>query len=464
MHQPLYKDPLTGEYLMPWALLHGTKDYYDMAAILDEFPEVHQTFNLVPSLIEQLNDYAAGRATDTYRSLSLKPAQKLTRADKAFLLKNFFQANWDNMIRPVGRYWELLRKRGASNEPDAIETALRYFSGQEYLDLQTLFNLVWIDPEIIRRDRFLTDLLLKGKSYTEAEKTGLLDKQIEIIKMILPKYRELYDKGIVELTTSPYYHPIMPLLNDSDSAKVAMPYAAMPRERFLHPEDAAAQLKKGMALFEAAFGRRPKGLWPPEGSVSFEVLPMIREEGIDWIASDEEILANTLRKPVRRDPAGHCHDPLIYKPYTVPAGDGQLAVFFRDHVISDRIGFDYAKMRPEDSADELVARLMHIRGLVNDPSDHIVPIILDGENAWENYRNDGRDFLVALYSKLSRHPHLQCVTFSEFMANGGLKGQERLQWLYPGSWINHNFKVWIGHAEDNTAWDYISAARDALVK
>ena len=131
MHQPLYKDPITGEYVMPWALLHATKDYYDMAAILEEFPDIHQTFNVVPCLIEQINDYASGRANDAYRSITLKTAAELTGGDREFLLRNFFQANWENMIRPLPGYWELLRRRGPSNLPDDIRQALRYFNDQD---------------------------------------------------------------------------------------------------------------------------------------------------------------------------------------------------------------------------------------------------------------------------------------------------------------------------------------------
>lgn len=460
MHQPLYKDPFTEEYVLPWVLLHCTKDYYDMVSILDAFPAVHQTINLVPCLITQINDYASGSVKDLYRGVSLKPASKLTREDKIFILKNFFQANWENMIKPVPRYWELLRRRGTSNALDDLQPVLRYFREQDYLDLQVLFNLVWIDPSIRNSDEFLSRLSGKGRGFTEDEKAILLTKQIEIARRILPKYSEMMDRGAIEVSTSPYYHPIMPLLFDSDSAKTAMPEATLPKRRFSHPEDVRAQIEKGIRLYMETFGRMPKGLWPSEGSVSAEILPVVAAEGIEWLATDEEILSQTLKRPIRRDSAGNCHDGFLYTPYSIDAGAKKLSILFRDHVLSDLIGFDYARMDPDAAADDFISRLAHIYNLFEHPEEHVVPIILDGENAWENYRNDGWDFLTALYTRLSGHPRFSCVTISEFLAK--THHRENLKWLYPGSWINHNFKIWIGHTEDNTAWDYISDARNAL--
>ncbi len=462
MHQPLYKDPATGEYTLPWVLFHATKDYYDMAAILEEFPDVHQTFNVVPCLIEQLNEYSSGKALDKYRELSKKPASRLTRDDKAFIIQYFFQANWDYMIKPLPRYWELLKKRGASDSKDEIQHVLRYFTEEDYQDLQVLFNLVWIDPVIRDRDPFLSSLYSKGAGFTEAEKLELLDKQIEIVGTVLPKYREMMDKGIIEVSTTPYYHPIMPLLCDSFSAKEAMPDLTLPKERFMHPEDAERQIDKGIALYEQTFGRKPKGMWPSEGSVSMDILPIVTGAGIEWLASDEEILSNSLKRPIRRDTHGNCYDPFLYKAYSIDADGKKVSLLFRDHVLSDLIGFDYAKMDAEAASNDMVTRLNHIYDMLEEPENHIVSIILDGENAWEHFKNDGRDFLTALYSKLSGHHKLRCVTISEFLEDNGYR--EGLNWLYPGSWISHNFKIWIGHVEDNTAWDYIAEARGTLAK
>ena len=461
MHQPLYKDPITEEYTMPWVLFHGTKDYYDMVSILEEFPRVHQTFNIVPCLIEQLLEYGSGRANDRYRNVSAKPSSELTREDKTFILQYFFQANWEHMIKPLPRYQELLRKRGYSITGEDIPSVLRYFSERDYLDLQVLFNLVWIDPAIRSDDEFLSSLYAKGGGFTEEEKERLLEKQLEIIRMILPKYKELQDKGIIEVSTTPYYHPIMPLLCDSFSAREAMPHAVLPKERFVHPEDAKEQLRRGVAIYKEAFGVSPRGIWPSEGSVSMDILPLLAGEDIQWFATDEEILSNTLKRPIRRDSSGNCYDAFLYRPYSIDSNGKSLSAVFRDHVLSDLIGFDYAKMDPVAAADDMVRRLVHIHGMLEDPEAHIVNIILDGENAWEHYRNDGRDFLVALYSKLADHP-LRSVTVGEFLSN--TRHRDHLNWIYPGSWINHNFKIWIGHAEDNAAWDYIATVRAELVE
>ena len=463
MHQPLYKDPFTGEYILPWVRLHAIKDYYDMAAILEGFPSIHQTFNIVPSLIEQINDYADGRASDRFLAMTLKPSSDLTPEDKIFILKNFFLANWEYMIKPFHGYWDLLKKRGFYQTDEDMDNVLRYFSEQDFLDIQVLFNLAWIDPSIRESDRFLKSLAEKGKGFTEEDKKKLMAKQEEIIRQVLPKYRELEGKGIIELTTSPYYHPILPLLCDSHSAKDAMPWVELPQKRFMCHEDAAEQVKKGIRLHQDTFGRKPKGMWPSEGSVSEAIIPIIAGEGVNWIATDEEILSESLKIAIRRDENGHCLAPeILYRPYYV-TGDGKsLAIIFRDRILSDLVGFVYATWDAEKAADDFIDRLTRIHSSLENPEHSLVSIILDGENAWEYYKNDGRDFLNELYRRLSDSQLFRLVTVSEYldMCPSG----SNLPMLFSGSWINHNFKIWIGHSEDNTAWDYLKDARDALVE
>ncbi|MBI5048400.1 MAG: hypothetical protein HZB54_05595 [Deltaproteobacteria bacterium] len=463
MHQPLYKDPFTGEYILPWVRLHGTKDYYDMVAILEDFPSLHQTFNLVPSLIEQINDYADGRASDKFLNLTLKPPSDLTLEDKVFIVNNFFLANWECMIRPFHGYWELLKKRGFYHHEEDMDNTLRYFSEQDFMDLQVLFNLAWIDTSIRETDRFLKGLVEKGRGFTEEDKEKLIAKQQDIIKRILPKYREMEEKGIVEISTSPYYHPILPLLCDSHSAKMAMLGVELPQKRFTCPEDAVEQVRRGIKLHQETFGRKPKGMWPSEGSVSEAVVPIMANQGINWIATDEEILENSLGRVIRRDSSGHCLDPaILYKPYHTEAGEKKLSIVFRDHVLSDLVGFVYTTWKAEKAAEDFIGRLSKIHDSLEDPEACLVSIILDGENAWEYYKNDGRDFLTALYARLSNNQLFKLVTVSEHLNNHPSKDQ--LPMLYSGSWINHNFKIWIGHSEDNTAWDYLKDARDALIE
>ncbi len=463
MHQPLYKDPVTSDFILPWVLFHGTKDYYDMVAILEEFPEIHQSFNLVPSLIEQIKDYCSPSVKDRYRQVSLKKASQLTQEDKYFMLDRFFQSNWERMVNPVEQYREMLKLRGFSSAHEDLIVALRFFTEQDYLDLQVLFNLSWIDPMHIINDPWLAGLVKKGRGFSEQDKATLLKKQIEIMQSILPKYAEMRGKGIVELTTSPYYHPILPLLCDSDSAKEGSPDISLPRKRFIHPEDAREQIRKAVLLHKETFGVLPDGMWPSEGSVSMEMAPLVAEAGIKWIGTDEEILSRSLNKPILRSSNGVCMDGLIYRPYSLDTQHGELGVVFRDKVLSDLIGFEYSQMDADKAVADFMTRLSQIHQNLDDPDSHLVNIILDGENAWEYYENDGRDFLRLLYKTLTEDDRINCVTPGEFFASGKVT-PEKIERIHSGSWINHNFNIWIGHAEDNAAWDMISEARAALVE
>jgi alpha-amylase/alpha-mannosidase (GH57 family) len=456
MHQPYYKDPFTGIYRLPWVRLHGTKDYLDMVEIIEDFPEIKQTFNLVPSLLQQLNDYAENNATDAYLDLTLRKASELTDADKVFILENFFLANWDNMIRPFPRYYELLVKRGFRFTKGELIRTIKYFSDNDFLDLQVLFNLCWIDPLFRSRDPFFSELVRRGKNYTEEEKKILVDKQYEILREIIPKYRELNAKGQIELSASPFYHPILPLLWDTDLAKVAMPNVRLPRKRFSNPEDASRQVKDALEYFEKIFGYRPTGMWPSEGSVCEDILRILNSEGIKWVATDEEVLARSLEKGLRNS-SGNIIDPSgFYRPYTF----SDVSIFFRDHKLSDLIGFVYSGLEPKVAADDLVNRLLNIHSSVSHNRPHVVPIILDGENAWEHFKNDGHDFLHFLYERLSKEKRLKAVTISEYLR---YDSGERLQRLHAGSWINANYSIWIGHEEDNTAWDYLTDTRADLL-
>ncbi len=280
MHQPYYKDPATDIYRLPWVRLHGTKDYLDMLEILKDFPAIKQNFNLVPSLLEQLRDYTDNSARDSFLDATRKRASDLSLDDKLFVLENFFLANWENMIKPFPRYYELLLKRGTHFIRADLIRMVKYFSEADFLDLQVLFNLCWIDPFFRENDPFLKTLVEKERNYTEDEKSVLIEKQMEILKRIIPAYREMAATGQVELSLSPFYHPITPLLCDTDIARVAMPGVNLPRRRFACPEDAQKQIELGIAYFEKVFHYRPAGMWPSEGSVSEEVLRIMSSFGI----------------------------------------------------------------------------------------------------------------------------------------------------------------------------------------
>ncbi len=456
MHQPYYKDPETGVYRLPWVRLHGVKDYLDMVTILEDFPDLRQTVNLVPSLIEQLTDYVEHDATDVYLDLTRRRPEDLSAADRTFIIENFFLANWDTMIKPFPRYHELLTRRGVRYSRDDLARLLRTFTDPDLRDLQALFNLTWIDPSLRKKDPLLAELVRKGKDFSEEDIELIIAKQFEIMRKIIPTYRMMQEAGNIEISVSPFYHPILPLLCNTDVAKIAMPNVQLPAMRFSHPEDAVQQIRTGIAFYERTFGRRPAGMWPSEGSVSEEVVRTIGAEGISWVATDEEVLARSLGRPLR-SPEGYVADPqALYAPHRF----GGVSLFFRDRKLSDLIGFDYSRVNPEKAAEDLVGRLIQIKYSLPRDRACIVPIILDGENAWEHYPNDGHDFLNALYRRLSSDGRLKTITFSEYLRDHG-PGAE-LHRLHAGSWIYGNFAIWIGHEEDNLAWDYLTRTREDL--
>ncbi len=459
MHQPFYKDLVTGQYVLPWVRLHAIKDYYDMVAILDGFGDIKQTFNLVPSLLEQMNEYSNGTAIDRHLSVTTKHPNDLSQEEKVFILQNFFMANWDTMVHPYKRYNDLLLKRGRFVTLDDIKSVAKRFTDQEFLDLQVWFNLTWFGHIYKTKDPVIRSLLEKGKNFTEEDKTSLLNKQKELISMVIPKYKELQQKKQIEITVTPYYHPILPLLIDTNSAKVALPSIKLPQNRFRHPEDAAYQVNEAVKYMQDQFGSSPVGMWPSEGSVSEEILPIVNRAGIKWIATDEEVLVRSLgRSDVRTRTMSSSE---LFIPYHLKRDDCELDIIFRDHNLSDLVGFMYSKWGPKDAASDLITHLKNIKdSLPDDGKNYLVSIILDGENAWEYYRNNGWDFLTELYTRLSNDPDIRTVRVRDFLAEN--PPEKQLPHLFSGSWINHNFRVWIGHEEDNKAWDYLNSARMAL--
>ncbi len=462
MHQPYYKDLKSGQYQMPWVRLHGLKDYYDMVAVLDHFPQIRSTFNLVPSLIEQIQDYAQNEAYDEHLVLTQRPAKDLTDVEKEKILAGFFSCSFQTMIYPHPRFYQLYEKRG--EDLQNLKSKIREFDAQDFLDLQVWSNLVWIDP-IFKTDPLILHLLKKGRGFTEEEKGTLILKQREILGNVLPKYKELQDKGQIEITFSPYFHPIAPLICDTEIAKLALPHIQLPQEKFSHPEDVEAQIDQGIRLYEQTFGRKPKGMWPSEGSVSEQIIPLVEKFGVKWIATDEEILFLTLRMGKGRGSRAIPKDAnVLYKPYKMAVENNELFILFRDHTLSDLIGFVYSSWDAEEAADDFIQRLHRIRENIpkEELPNSVVTIILDGENCWEYYKNDGHDFLSALYSKLSEDKLLRTTTVSDFLQKSGKP--HKLSHLFAGSWINHNFRIWIGHPEDNLAWDLLKKTRDALVE
>lgn len=453
MHQPCYKDLHTNRYHLPWVRLHGIKSYYDMGRIVEEVNAARVTFNFVPSLLEQLSDYADGIGTDIYLEHTLKHPSDLSREEKIFLLSNFFHAHPDHMIRPYPRYAELEAMRG---NPYRVGERVDQWTSQDYLDLQVWFNLTWFGQTVKDHDEEIQGLIRKGRGYSVADKERIIVKQREVLKEVVPLYRRLTESGRIELTTTPYYHPILPLLCNTDEARNSMPGAPLPKTRFAYPEDADAQIRGALAYHEAMFGRRPRGMWPSEGSVSDAALDLIARNGVVWTASDENILMNTLRRSGREI---HGRD-YLYQPYLWESEGGQLAVFFRDHLVSDLIGFVYHRWFTPDAIGDFLYRLSNLSRELPQDRPNLLCIILDGENAWEYYYRQGYDFLTGIYRGLGEHPELEMVTFSEYLWRHPIG--ERTTRIYPGSWINADFGTWIGQPAKNRAWEYLARTRRDL--
>ena len=461
-HQPFYKGPDSGIYLLPWVRMHAVKDYYDMAAMLTNYPGIRATFNLVPSLLLQLEEYAAGKAVDSYMLVAAKNAQDLTDADKDFLLRRFFDANWNNVIKRYPRYWELLQKRGTSGDDAEIARAISTFSVQDFRDLQLWFDLAWFDPDVQRDDPEIKKLMTKGQGFTEEDKLIVHDKQLRIIGNVIGIYKKLQESGVIEIITSPYYHPILPLLDNVENARIASPELELPSEGFHHPDDAVAQLQRAATYYQELFGCSPRGLWPSEQAVGNSVAAAAAQAGFSWMVSNEGILAKALGIRLRDGSDKVVRPDLLYQPYYVNAGSGrQTAIIFRDQHLSDKIGFTYSGMSAAAAAEDLVSYLHAVRDALGARAgSSLVTIALDGENAWEYYPNDGKDFFDAIYTKISEDAVLRTVTVSEYLDRH--PPVEAIDNLHTGSWISDNLETWIGEGEENKAWNYLSKARDAL--
>lgn len=463
-HQPYYPDDLGGENPMPWVRLHGTKDYWGMAMHLKEVPEMHCTINLVPSLLSQLLAYTERGRDDTHLRVSRTPADGLSKDDLAYLLDNFFMVHADQMIRPYPRYLELYQKRGMHVE--SAERAMRRFNKHDIIDLQCWNNLTWIHPIAFEQDAELAEFRRQGRGWTEQEKLWLLDKQMELLRQVVPLHRELAERGQLELTTTPFYHPILPLLKDKRLARRAMPDVNLPKLLDSYPEDAKVHIHRAVEFHEKLFGQKPRGMWPSEGSVAQSIIPDIESNGIQWIATDEEILSCSTDGWVSRDGNGFLRNPeMLYRPWRVEERGHQLQIVFRDHAMSDQFGFHYQRFSPQHAVDDFMGKIEAIGHATGGNVGHrpsLVSIVLDGENCWEYYPNGGVDFLRALYHRIVQHPKITPRRVSDYLQRW--PATDKVGHLFPGSWIQHNFGIWIGHHECNRAWDLLTETRAHLVE
>jgi starch synthase len=441
MHQPYYKDDLTSTYLLPWVRLRSAKDYYKMPALLDGYPKIRATFNLVPSLLAQIEDYGKEESVDLFLNLSRRNAAELSAEEREFLLRWMRESPRALRVQQSPRYLEL-----ASRPADA------QFTTADIRDLQVWFNLAWCDPVWVESDPRLAELKRKDRDFSEGDKQPLFTAQLDMMAKVIPKYRQLADRGQAELTFSPYYHPILPLLFHVDSARSANPQIQLPEHHFSHREDAERQIELGLGLFERLLGRRPKGMWPSEMAVGESVIGLATGAGVDWMISDEEVLARSMDDHYSRDEH-------LYTPKRVGREGPTVAMVFRDSQLSNAIGFDYQRMSSTDAARALVGRLRRI-GEQQGDRELLVTIALDGENAWEFYPRDGHDFLNALYTELELNPDIVTTTVGDFIAEH--PPQQQLHHLHTGSWIGASLDTWIGDPEHNVAWDLLAETRSWL--
>jgi alpha-amylase/alpha-mannosidase (GH57 family) len=460
-HQPYYR---TGnEFRMPWAWLHATKDYLEMAEHFERHPAMRGTINLVPSLVKQIEEYIAGDAHDRVLDLMTKDAGTLWAGDQIFMLDNFFIAHRERLIDRSPRYRELYEKAYfAGAEPQSR------FDTQDYRDLAVHYSLAWTG-EISRGREPFKSLVGKDRGYSEEDKQLLAKAQMENVRRIIPLHRELAERKQIELTTSPFYHPIVPLLIDTSCASEAMPNVPLPDRRFQAPEEASEQIDRARNFFKDNFGIEPKGMWPSEGSLSWEAITLIRKNGFEWTATDEAVLRNTVNtSPTTAGNITIKPEHAKYFPWRAETQEGEIVLFFRDHSLSDDIGFTYQTWNAGDAVQHFVQNILRTRSeLVNDYGEEVlqnacISVILDGENCWEYYRNNGFEFLDRLYSALGSTPEIKPVTFSEAITGSRRDALPQLTTLTAGSWIQGNFHIWIGHPEDNAAWDALYAAKAAL--
>lgn len=456
MHQPQYRDPGTCRYVLPWTRLHALKDYWGMVKVLEEFPDFHATFNVVPALGLQLEEYAGGKFQEPWFDLAFKDAERLTLDDKNEILVRAFQVNHERFLWRWPRFAELYEwSRPGSGSPAQIT-----FTPRDWQDLQLLSQLAWMDEDWLANDPIISRLSARGKDFSKADKAALKEKQLEFLKLVLPVYREAAARGQVEISTTPFYHPILPLICDSDIARVANPSTPLPRRAYRHPEDAREQLVRACEYHERVFGTRPQGLWPSEGSVSDQALKIAAEEGFHWFGTDEGVLGRTLNVGFFRDGSGiPANADRLYKPWRVQMGSAGITGLFRDHHVSDLVGFVYSRMDSKAAAADLHGRLRHLAEHVQTNQPLTICIFLDGENAWEYYPGNGREFLREFYRRICGDQDFRALTASE--AIGAAENIPQTGGIFPASWINANFDVWIGHAEDVAAWELLWDAREA---
>jgi alpha-amylase/alpha-mannosidase (GH57 family) len=462
MHQPQYRDALSGEYVLPWTYLHAIKDYTDMAAHLEAIPAARAVVNFTPVLIEQLEEIA--QRTNAHLQtgsplpdpvLALLGPDPVPRdpAARLDLMKACLRAQRKQMIERFGPYLELATIAETLATPERIA----YASNQLIHDLAVWYHLAWLGETVRRADPVATALTTQGRGFTEAQRRQLLTVIADQVSSVVPRYRRLAERGQCELSITPYGHPIVPLLLDFQSAREAVPSMLLPQHANYvgGPERAQWHVDEGLRVFMRAFGVRPAGCWPSEGAISRGTLELLDRSGFKWAASS----SNVLRGSLSLTSTVAASDPLAYnRPYQLPGTS--MNMFFRDDALSDLIGFTYATWHGDDAANHLVNEVAQLAHRYADSPNHAVVIALDGENAWEHYPFNGYYFLRALYTSLANHPLLELTTLSDCLARGLQPAP--LSNVMAGSWVHGTLATWMGAPEKNRAWDLLCDAKLAF--
>ncbi len=467
MHQPDYRDYSSGEYVLPWTYLHAMKDYTDMAYHLEQHPQTRAVVNFVPILVEQLLDYEqqfkSGQIRDALlKMLCREHLEDLTDQERLHILDSCFKSNHTKMLQPYRAYQHLfdLQKMMEGRGRETVT----YLSGQYMADLLVWYHLVWMGESVRRSSEVVARLMTKGSQFSFAERMELFTLIGELISGIVPRYRALAEHGQIELSTTPYNHPILPLLLDFNSARESEPQAPMPQAGY-YPgglRRAQAHLAKAVESHERTFGMTAKGVWPSEGSVSRATIKLLGEQGFKWTATGQAVLAHSLQRETNGNGLPD-KSAYLYQPYLLEGESKPVYCFFRDDTLSDRIGFEYAKWRGDDAAKDFIHRLEEIYNKHEGDQDLVVSIILDGENAWEYYPYNGYYFLSELYARLEQHPFIVSTTFSDCaeaaatVAPGTAVGH--LKQLVAGSWVYGTFSTWIGSPDKNRGWDLLCEAK-----
>ncbi len=471
MHQPDYRDTLTGEYVLPWTYLHAIKDYTDMAYHLEANPKARVSFNFVPVLLDQLEDYVQQFDTKDIRDpllalLACENLSEISQAQRDLVTDSCFKSHHEKMLAPFAHYQRLLNIFSALEVEGS--TASNYLSGQYMADLLVWYHLAWTGESIRRNNRFVQFLMEKGSQFTFEERSQLFQLIADLIRDLIPRYKKLQKAGRIEISTTPHYHPILPLLIDFKSTRDALPFAPLPHCG-QYPGGrirARAHVEQAQASHAKRFDTLPAGMWPAEGGVSYPALALMAEHGVKWAATGEGVLANSLYKSFDSTDLPPRNE-YLYKPYRVTDGSHDILCFFRDDHLSDKIGFEYSKLYASEAVSDFIKSLEAIYHANSGCQSPVVSVILDGENAWEYYPYNAYYFLTELYEALVNNPHIEMTTFSDIVkmsSNKQLIDVQSLPAIAAGSWVYGSFSTWIGSADKNRGWDLLCDAKKCYDK